>query len=93
LNSAYRATINVSKSNRVLGFGPGDGKYNSDPEDKLRYDMIYIKNYSLLLDFKIILMTLGAMLPTSKFSEEKSGSDYAVGLERHEGPTQAGKAD
>jgi lipopolysaccharide/colanic/teichoic acid biosynthesis glycosyltransferase len=27
--------------------------------------MIYIKNYSLLLDVKIIMMTLGAMLPAA----------------------------
>lgn len=39
------------------------GKYNSDPEDKLRFDMMYIKNYSLLLDIKIILQSLKTMLP------------------------------
>lgn len=39
------------------------GKYNSDPEDKLRFDMMYIKNYSFVLDLKVILQTLRAMLP------------------------------
>lgn len=39
------------------------GKYNSDPEDKLRFDMMYIKNYTFVLDLKIILQTLRAMLP------------------------------
>lgn len=39
------------------------GKYNSDPEDKLRYDMMYIKNYSFLLDMRIILLSVRAIFP------------------------------
>lgn len=62
----------------ITGLAQVMGKYNTDPEDKLRYDMIYLKNYSLLLDLKIVLMTIGAMIPTSKFSEEKEDSDYIV---------------
>jgi len=72
----YAQRLNVKAG--VTGLAQVMGKYNSDPEDKLRYDMIYIKNYSLLLDVKIIMMTLGAMLPSSKYSEEKRQSDYAV---------------
>jgi len=40
------------------------GKYNSDPEDKLSFDMMYIKNYSFLSDMKIILQTVKTMLPS-----------------------------
>jgi lipopolysaccharide/colanic/teichoic acid biosynthesis glycosyltransferase len=40
------------------------GKYNSSPEDKLRFDMMYIKNYSFLNDMKIILQTIRTMLPS-----------------------------
>jgi len=40
------------------------GKYNSDPEDKLRFDMMYIKNYSFLTDMKIIIQTIRTMLPS-----------------------------
>lgn len=39
------------------------GKYNSDPEDKLRYDMMYIKNYSFLLDMRIIILSVRAVFP------------------------------
>lgn len=60
----------------ITGLAQVMGKYNTDPEDKLRYDMIYIKNYSMLLDFKIILMTLGALLPRNRYSLEKTVSDY-----------------
>ena len=41
------------------------GRYDSDPEDKLRFDMMYIKNYSLLLDLQIVLRTVRAVFPTS----------------------------
>lgn len=34
------------------------GKYSTTPEDKLRYDLYYIKNYSLGFDLKIFLRTL-----------------------------------
>lgn len=37
------------------------GKYNTEARDKLRYDLLYIKNYSILLDFKIILQTIKIM--------------------------------
>ena len=40
------------------------GKYNSDPEDKLSFDMMYIKNYSFISDMKIILQTIKTMLPS-----------------------------
>lgn len=41
------------------------GRYDSDPEDKLRFDMMYIKNYSLLLDLQIVLRTVRAVFPSS----------------------------
>lgn len=50
------------------------GKYNSAPEDKLRYDMMYIKNYSFLLDMRIILQTFKEMLP---FRNEITPQDLA----------------
>lgn len=34
------------------------GKYTTEVDDKLRYDLIYIRSYSLLLDFQILLLTL-----------------------------------
>ena len=34
------------------------GKYNTTPYDKLKLDLIYIENFSLLLDLKLILMTI-----------------------------------
>lgn len=46
----------------LTGYAQIYGKYNTSPYDKLRLDMMYIENYSLLLDIKLILMTLRIML-------------------------------
>ena len=52
----------------LTGYAQIYGKYNTSPYDKLRLDMMYIENYSLLLDIKLILLTLRIML--SKESTE-----------------------
>ena len=42
----------------LTGLAQVEGKYNTSVEDKLRYDLIYINNYSLLRDFIIMLQTI-----------------------------------
>jgi lipopolysaccharide/colanic/teichoic acid biosynthesis glycosyltransferase len=42
----------------LTGYAQVYGKYNTSPYDKLRLDLLYIENYSLLLDLKLILMTI-----------------------------------
>lgn len=42
----------------ITGLAQVLGKYTTEPEDKLRYDLLYIRNYSILYDIKIILQTL-----------------------------------
>lgn len=34
------------------------GKYNTTPEDKLKLDLLYINQRSLILDLKLILYTI-----------------------------------
>ncbi|MGD9568071.1 MAG: sugar transferase [Sedimentibacter sp.] len=41
----------------LTGFAQVMGKYNTTPYDKLKLDMMYIGNYSIFLDIKMILMT------------------------------------
>lgn len=41
----------------LTGYAQVHGKYNTTPYDKLKLDLYYIENYSLLLDFKLMLMT------------------------------------
>lgn len=62
----------------LTGYAQIYGKYNTSAYDKLRLDLMYIENYSLLLDLKLILMTIRIML--SKESTE--GFDKIEEMER-----------
>lgn len=63
----------------ITGMAQLFGKYNSDPEDKLRYDIYYIKNYSLLFDLQLIFLTAISMLKWTKNDNiVKGGSDYYI---------------
>ena len=42
----------------LTGYAQVFGKYNTTALDKLKFDLMYIEDYSLFLDFKIILMTI-----------------------------------
>jgi lipopolysaccharide/colanic/teichoic acid biosynthesis glycosyltransferase len=41
----------------LTGYAQIYGKYNTTPYDKLKLDLLYIENYSIWLDFKLLLMT------------------------------------
>ena len=62
----------------LTGYAQIYGKYNTSPYDKLRLDMMYIENYSLMLDIKLIILTLRIIF--SKDSTE--GIDVAKENER-----------
>ena len=51
---AYRLKVRGG----LTGYAQIYGKYNTSAYDKLRLDMMYIENYSLLLDIKLIILTL-----------------------------------
>jgi len=53
----YRTLVKAG----LTGLAQVLGKYNTEARDKLRYDILYIKNYSMLLDLKIILQTIKIM--------------------------------
>ena len=42
----------------LAGYAQVYGKYNTTPYDKLKLDLAYIENYSVWLDFKLMLLTL-----------------------------------
>ena len=42
----------------LTGYAQIYGKYNTSAYDKLRLDLMYIENYSVLLDIKLILLTI-----------------------------------
>ena len=42
----------------LTGYAQIMGKYNTTPYDKLKLDLMYIGNYSIFMDIKLILMTI-----------------------------------
>lgn len=53
----YRTLVKAGLS----GLAQVLGKYSTTPEDKARYDIMYIKNYSIMMDLKLILQTIKIM--------------------------------
>ncbi len=49
----YRTKVKAG----LTGYAQIYGKYNTTAYDKLKLDLTYIRNYSLLLDLKLIFMT------------------------------------
>ena len=56
---AYAQRFSVKAG--ITGLAQVAGNYDTTPQDKLRYDLLYIKNYSLLEDIKIIFTTVRAI--------------------------------
>ncbi len=42
----------------ITGYAQVYGKYDTSAVDKLKYDLLYIRDYSLMLDIKLMLQTL-----------------------------------
>ena len=55
---AYRTKVKAG----LTGYAQIYGKYNTTAYDKLKLDLTYIRNFSLLLDLKLMLMTPKIML-------------------------------
>ena len=59
----------------LTGYAQLYGKYNTTPYDKLQLDLMYIQNYSIFLDIRLILMTVKIMFmkeSTEGFTKENS---------------------
>lgn len=51
---AFRTKVKAG----LAGYAQVYGKYNTTPYDKLKLDLFYIENYSVLLDIKLMMLTL-----------------------------------
>jgi exopolysaccharide biosynthesis polyprenyl glycosylphosphotransferase len=71
---AYRLKVKGG----LTGYAQIYGKYNTSAYDKLRLDLMYIENYSLMLDIRLILMTIRIMLK----KDSTEGFEKAEELER-----------
>jgi len=80
---AYRLKVKGG----LTGYAQIYGKYNTSAIDKLKLDLMYIENYSVLLDIKLILMTIKIMFmkeSTEGFTAEKSEAMHDAGQEKRE---------
>ena len=58
--AGYNIRNNVKAG--LTGYAQIFGNYETEAEYKLKYDILYIKNYSMLLDIKLIFQTFNAIL-------------------------------
>ena len=77
----------------LTGYAQVYGKYNSTPYDKLKLDLMYIQNYSILLDIRLLLLT-GKTLFIPDHAEGISSQfqtalreEVAVSVEQHKKDT------
>lgn len=64
----------------ITGFAQVYGKYNTTPLDKLHLDLMYIENYSLWLDLKLMVMTVKILFV--KESSEGFDESANAGVEK-----------
>ena len=66
----------------LTGYAQVFGKYNTTPEDKLKLDLLYINQQSVLMDLKLILYTVKIMFvpeSTEGFEEDETTLDDIEG--------------
>ena len=71
-------TYRLKVKGGLTGYAQIYGKYNTSAYDKLRLDLMYIENYSILLDIKLILLTIRIILK----KESTEGFEKQEELER-----------
>lgn len=84
--SRYSAEIPTYKYRTLVkagltGYAQVYGKYDTSAEDKLRYDLMYIRNYSLLLDIKLLFNTFFALFK-GKNNYQKNGGVHVSEADR-----------
>lgn len=74
-NEIPEFTYRLKMRGGLTGYAQLYGKYNTTAYDKLQLDLMYIQNYSFLLDIKLLFMTIKIMFmkeSTEGFTEENS---------------------
>lgn len=61
----------------LTGYAQIYGKYNTTPLDKLKLDLMYIESYSILLDIRLIFLTLKIMFMKESTEGVEEGQNHA----------------
>ena len=72
----------------LTGFAQIYGKYNTSAYDKIKLDLMYIENYSFLLDLKLILMTVRVLFKR----ESTEGFDKIITADEILADLESGKS-
>ena len=62
----------------ITGLAQIMGKYSTGVEDKLRYDLMYLQEYSILLDLKILVLTACVLLEPQKAAGLRTAPQWFV---------------
>lgn len=79
LNPHYYLRHNVRAG--ITGYAQVNGKYTSDFNSKLNFDLLYIKQYSIILDIQILLQTIKTLfdkVSSQGVDEEMSLKNYKI---------------
>ena len=68
----------------ISGLAQIMGKYSTNASDKLRYDLIYIRNYSILLDIKIFFLTLKTVFLEPGSVQDGANVDYTDEMKKYD---------
>lgn len=80
-NPHFNYRLNVKAG--ITGMAQIYGKYNTSPDDKLRFDLFYIRNYSFLRDIKFILLTIKSVFKMDSTEGLNDQVDYQDLLNKH----------
>ena len=67
----------------LTGFAQVMGKYNTTPYDKLKLDLMYIENFSLLLDIKMLFLTVKTIFIPESTEGISEGATTALDMSEH----------
>ena len=68
----------------LTGYAQVYGKYNTDPYEKLEFDLLYINNMSILTDLRLMFATLSILFMPGSTEGVKEGTVTAMDYENEE---------
>lgn len=74
----YRVSVKAG----ISGLAQVLSNYSTDPETKVKYDLLYIKSYSLLLDIKIIFNTVKTIFMREQSKGVATGEEIDKEIEK-----------